>query len=163
MKSMTVHVDVEIASDSATLPPVNEIARWPRRAIAAAGRDSDLEVSVRVVDEAEMQELNRNFRGQDKPTNVLSFPAGDIRGLPPDAGTPLGDIVVCAAVVSREAREQHKSLEDHWAHMLVHGTLHLLGFDHVEDADADVMERMETGILRDFGIANPYKESPRET
>jgi probable rRNA maturation factor len=160
---MTVHVDVGFASDSATLPPVDEIARWVRRALTAAGRDSDLEVSVRVVDEAEMQELNRSFRGQDKPTNVLSFPAGDIKGLPPDASTPLGDIVVCAAVVGSEARQQGKSLGDHWAHMLIHGTLHLLGFDHVEDVDADIMEGMEIRVLKDFGIANPYKESPRET
>jgi len=160
---MTVHVDVEIASDSATLPPVDEIARWLRRAVVAAGRDSDFEVSVRVVDEAEMQELNRDFRGQDKPTNVLSFPAGDIRGLPPDASTPLGDIVVCAAVVDSEAVQQGKSLGDHWAHMLVHGTLHLLGFDHVDAADAEIMEGLEMRILSDFGISNPYKESPRET
>ena len=110
---MTVHVDVEIATDSATLPPVDAIARWVRRAITAAGRASDLEVSVRVVDAGEMQQLNRDFRGQDKPTNVLSFPAGDINGLPPDAGTPLGDIVICAAVVGNEAREQGKSPDDH--------------------------------------------------
>lgn len=160
---MTVHVDVEIASDATTLPPVDSIVRWVRSATAAAGRASDLEISVRIVDEAEMQDLNRNFRGQDKLTNVLSFPAGDIRGLPADAGSPLGDIVVCAAVVRREARQQGKAPDDHWAHMLVHGTLHLLGFDHIEDADADIMEGMEIRILKDMGVANPYKESPRET
>lgn len=129
---------------------------WVDRAIAAAGGDAGLEVSVRVVDEAEMQVLNREFRGQDKATNVLSFPAANLKGLPPEAEIPLGDIVVCAAVVGAEAERQGKSLNDHWAHMLIHGTLHLLGFDHVRDADADAMEGLEVRILKELGIGNPY-------
>jgi probable rRNA maturation factor len=153
---MTVHVDVELASDSASLPSAGEIAQWVGRTIAATGSDAGFEVSVRVVDEAEMQTLNRRFRGQDKTTNVLSFPAADVQGLPSDAETPLGDIVVCAAVVGAEAAQQGKSLSDHWAHMLVHGTLHLLGFDHVRDADADAMEGLEVRVLEEFGIGNPY-------
>jgi len=110
-----------------------------------------------------MQRLNCEFRGQDKPTNVLSFPAGEIDGLPEDTEMPLGDIVVCAAVVTDEAAQQGKKTGDHWAHMMVHGTLHLLGFDHENDADAEQMEGLEIQILTDHGIANPYGESPRET
>jgi probable rRNA maturation factor len=160
---MTVHVDVELMSDLASLPSAGEIAQWVGRTIAATGSDAGLEVSVRVVDDTEMQSLNRKFRGQDKATNVLSFPAVDMKGLPSEAEKPLGDIVVCAAVVGAEAERQGKSLNDHWAHMLIHGTLHLLGFDHVRDADADAMERLEVRILEEFGIGNPYKESQQET
>jgi probable rRNA maturation factor len=160
---MTVRVDVDLASGSTTSPTADEINRWVRCAIAAAQRDSDLEVSVRVVNEPEMQALNREFRGKDVTTNVLSFPAGDIKGLPSGARIPLGDVIVCAAVVDAEAEQQGKSPGDHWAHMLIHGTLHLLGFDHVQDTDADVMESLEIQVLRDLGIADPYKESPPET
>lgn len=159
---MTVLVDVELASNATATPAADEIARWVRRTVLAAGRDSDLEVSVRVVDEDEMQALNREFRGKDKPTNVLSFPAVDIMGLPADTRVPLGDIVVCAAVVLEEAAEQGKPLADHWAHMLVHGTLHLMGFDHVLQADAEAMEGLEIQILKEHGIANPYGESRPE-
>jgi probable rRNA maturation factor len=160
---MTVHVDVELASDSASLPTAEEIAQWVSRTIATTGSDAGLEVSVRVVDEAEMQALNLEFRGQDKATNVLSFPAADVTGLPSDADRPLGDIVVCAAVVIKEAERQGKPPGDHWAHMLIHGTLHLLGFDHVLEADADAMEKLEVRILKELGICNPYKESLQET
>jgi probable rRNA maturation factor len=160
---MTVRVDVELATGTATSPTTNEIAHWVRQAIVVAQRGSDSEVSVRIVDESEMQALNREFRGKDKPTNVLSFPAGDIKGLPSGARIPLGDIIVCASVVRAEAEEQGKSLGDHWAHMLIHGTLHLLGFDHVQDAEADVMEGLEIQILQDLGVADPYKESPPQT
>ena len=104
-----------------------------------------------------MQTLNRNYRDQDKPTNVLSFPAGDVQGLPADTDTSLGDIVVCAAVVAREAREQGKTLDDHWGHMLVHGVLHLLGHNHMTDSEADEMEWFEREILAGLGIANPYE------
>ncbi|NQV86392.1 MAG: rRNA maturation RNase YbeY [Woeseiaceae bacterium] len=160
---MTVHVDVELASDPSSVPVTDDIVAWVNRAIVSVGRDSKLEVSVRVVDEAEMQALNSEFRKQNKPTNVLSFPAAEIGGLPIDAGIPLGDIVVCAAVVADEAMQQGKSLRNHWAHMMVHGTLHLLGYDHDNDADADEMEGLEIQILNECGIANPYGESLLET
>ena len=160
---MTAHVDVELASDDDSVPAADDIAAWVNRAIVAVGRESELEVSVRVVDEIEMQALNSEFRAQNKPTNVLSFPAGDISGLPSEAGIPLGDIVICAAVVADEALQQGKSLNDHWAHMMVHGTLHLLGFDHDNDANADEMEGLEIQILNDYGIANPYGESLQKT
>ena len=114
-------------------------------------------MSVRVVDCEEMQTLNRDFRGTDKPTNVLSFPGGDVAGLPKDESRGLGDVVVCAEVVRDEAAAQNKSLEDHWAHILVHGTLHLLGFDHISVEQADDMEGLEVKILTTIGVADPYR------
>jgi len=160
---MTAHVDIQIAVDDASVPASDDIAFWVSLAMRAAGRREDADVSVRVVNATEMQQLNGEFREQDKPTNVLSFPAGDIEGLPPDADVPLGDIVVCAEVVRSEAKEQGKTEEAHWAHMVVHGTLHLLGFDHENDSDAATMEGLEVQILTDNGIANPYTEHLRES
>jgi len=163
-KKMTAQVDVQLAVDDTSVPQAGDIALWVDRALNAADRSCSAEVSVRVVDVAEMRQLNGEFREQDKSTNVLSFPAGEIAGLPAEA-MPLGDIVVCAAVVSDEANEQGKILSDHWAHMIVHGTLHLLGFDHVGDDDAAEMEGLEAQILSAHGIENPYAthqwESPQ--
>jgi probable rRNA maturation factor len=156
---MTAQVDIQVAVDDEFVPGSDDIVFWVSRAMRAAGRREDADVSVRVVSVTEMQQLNSEFREQDKPTNVLSFPAGDIEGLPPDADVPLGDIVVCAEIVRSEAKEQGKSAEAHWAHMVVHGTLHLLGFDHENDSDAVTMEGLEIQILTDNGIANPYTES----
>jgi probable rRNA maturation factor len=114
------------------------------------------EVSVYIVDEAESQELNSQYRGKDKPTNVLSFPAD----IPEEVGVPLlGDLVVCAPVVEREAQEQGKTLNAHWAHMLVHGTLHLLGYDHLEDDEAEVMEALETRLVTQLHFPAPYIET----
>ncbi len=116
----------------------------------------EAEVSLYIVDEAESQELNAQYRGKDKPTNVLSFPAD----IPEEVGVPLlGDLVVCAPVVEREAQEQGKTLEAHWAHMLVHGSLHLLGYDHIEDDEADVMEALETEIITGLGFPAPYQDN----
>ena len=162
MRSMNAQVDVQFAIADESTPDADEIALWVSRAIEAAGGSSAAEVSVRIVDSAEMQQLNSEFREQDKSTNVLSFPAGEIAGLPVDVELPLGDIVVCSAVVSDEAQQQGKLLQHHWAHMIVHGTLHLLGFDHLNETDAARMEGLESRILSDNGIANPYEESPHE-
>lgn len=163
---MTARVDVQVASAEESVPAAEQIASWVNRAIDAAGDSAGLEVSVRIVDLAEMQQLNKDFREQNKPTNVLSFPAGKFDGLPGDTETPLGDIVVCATVVADEARQQGKAEVDHWAHMIVHGTLHLLGFDHENDNDAVAMESLEIRIMTDHGIADPYAasvgESPKE-
>lgn len=159
---MTVRVDVQLASGHESVPAANDIAIWVNRAIDAARHQGEREVSVRVVDATEMQQLNSEYRNQDKPTNVLSFPAGDLDGLPEETESPLGDIVVCATVVADEAEQQGKSVADHWAHMIVHGTLHLLGFDHENDSDAAEMEGLEIRIMTDHGIANPYGESPAE-
>ncbi len=160
---MTVQVDVQIATEDESVPNSDVIATWVNRAVDASGGTIEAEVSVRVVDVYEMQQLNSEFREKDRPTNVLSFPAGEIDGLPGDAKRPLGDIVVCAAVVGDEARQQGKSVIDHWAHMIVHGTLHLLGFDHESDAEAREMEGLEIQILTGHAVENPYEESPQET
>jgi probable rRNA maturation factor len=116
-------------------------------------------MSVRLVDREEIRLLNRDYRQLDKVTNVLSFPAGEISGLPAEAAQLLGDVVVCAAVVCDEAAEQGKSVDAHWAHMLVHGTLHLLGYDHQSVADAAEMEGLEASILVANGLTDPYLTS----
>ncbi len=151
-------VDVQFACRDTGLPSKTDIQEVVEFAASQSGRmpDGDADVAVRVVDAAEIQALNKRYRDTDVPTNVLSFPAGEMHGLPRDAVRQLGDIVVCAPVVSEEAAQQGKSLGDHWAHMLVHGLLHLLGYDHENHADADQMERLEAAILRDRGVANPY-------
>ncbi len=109
---------------------------------------------MRIVDEDESQQLNGQYRQKDKPTNVLSFPAD----LPEELQLPLlGDLVICAPVVAREAEDQNKALDAHWAHMLVHGTLHLLGYDHIDETDATEMEALETQIITELGFAPPYE------
>jgi len=154
-------VDVQMACDKSDVPPARDIESWVARALIAAKREipSQAEVSVRVVDTDEIQALNVDYRQQDKPTNVLSFPAGPVAGLPLDEASMLGDIVVCADVVSDEAAAQGKSAGDHWAHMLVHGTLHLVGYDHGDDVEAAEMEGLERKILQKYGLQDPYGES----
>ncbi len=154
---MTLHVDVDRASNSPA-PEASSIRRWIETAWKAADMlihpdVRRIEVSVRIVDENEMHLLNRTWRGQDKSTNVLSFPSDN-----PPAGKlcHLGDIVACGPVIIREADEQDKTLEAHWAHMCVHGTLHLLGHDHINAEDATVMEDLETHILASLNFPNPY-------
>jgi probable rRNA maturation factor len=149
-------IDVQVASDAAGIPSSDAVRGWVDRTVRATDPGRDAEVSVRIVDEPEMRALNRDYRDQDKPTNVLAFPAGDPGFVPPGETPLLGDIVVCAGVVAREAEEQGKPLEHHWAHMLVHGTLHLLDYDHISAQQAEVMEALERRILGDFGIADPY-------
>jgi probable rRNA maturation factor len=155
---MPYQIDIENNSQSQQIPALVELERWISAALATQQLE-DAEVSVYIVDEDESQELNAEYRGKDKPTNVLSFPAD----IPEEVGVPLlGDLVVCAPVVEREAQEQSKSLSAHWAHMLVHGTLHLLGFDHIVDDDAEVMETLETQIVTGLGYPAPYQEIAEE-
>lgn len=155
-----VRVDVQLGASGRDIPDSATIREWVQRAIDGAGVAGQMDVSVRVVDADEMQSLNRRYRGQDRATNVLSFPGGPVAGLPADEPKLLGDIVVCAAVVADEAGRQRKSVDEHWAHMLVHGTLHLLGYDHEHDDDAREMEALEATVLRSSGIPDPYR-SPR--
>ena len=108
---------------------------------------------MKLVSQPQMQALNRQFRGKDKPTNVLAFPASTALGASPQ---PLGDVVICPAVLRREARRQGKTLQAHWAHLVVHGALHLAGFDHEDEGDARRMERREIAVLRSLGFDNPY-------
>jgi probable rRNA maturation factor len=128
-------------------PGPASLRRWAR--LAAGDRRGEL--GIRVVGSHESRALNARWRGRAKPTNVLSFPAAPELG-----GGQLGDLVVCAPVVAREAREQGKPLAAHWAHMIVHGTLHLLGFDHERAADARRMEGRERALLARLGVADPY-------
>ena len=158
---MSVRIDVQRDADEDSTLDDAFVAVWVTRAIEAARQSGDSEVSVRIVDAEEIQALNRDYRGKDRPTNVLSFPAGDIAGLPDDEPAPLGDIVVCASVVQEEASTQGKTLGDHWAHMLIHGALHLLGYDHQSDEEAEAMEALERTILGAHGIADPYKAAAK--
>lgn len=150
---------MQLASDAPDIPDEERIRHWVVSALvgASAADGRDLEVAVRVVMADEIRSLNKDFREQDKATNVLSFPAGDVDGLPDDAALPLGDVVVCAEVVRDEAVAQGKTVGDHWAHMLVHGTLHLLGYDHISEKEADLMENLETTILTAEGLTDPYR------
>ena len=150
-------VDVQLACDDPDVPGADRIREWVASALAAAEPAGEYDVSVRVVAVNEMQALNRDFRGTDMPTNVLSFPGGDVAGLPENESRALGDVVICAEIVRDEAAEQNKSLADHWAHMLVHGTLHLLGYDHISATEAADMERLEVMILTTIGVRDPYR------
>jgi len=140
-------------------------AHMNRWAVAALGRRGDgRELAVRIVDTKESRELNRLWRGKDKPTNVLSFPAPEPvfernwrRGKPLDYRLPLGDLVICAQVVRREAQRDGKQLVAHWAHLVIHGALHLAGYDHEAGRRERLrMERREIAVLRSLGIGNPY-------
>lgn len=158
---MAVAVDVQVACDDHDIPAEDTIRSWVEAAVDGAGcpDDNTIDIAVRVVDTDEIQTLNRLYRAQDKETNVLSFPAGEIEGLPDDAPRSLGDVVICAAVVAREAVEQGKQLEHHWGHMLVHGTLHLLGYDHDTGKEAAEMEGLESSILAARDVSHPYEGS----
>ena len=155
---MSVHVDIQSAC-SEPVPEEDDLRRWICTALDHLAPEKDAEVCLRLVGEAEMSALNRDYRGKTGPTNVLSFPAD----LPPELDLPLlGDIVICTPVVAREAAEQGKAPAAHWAHMAVHGSLHLLGHDHVEEADAVAMETLETTILAQLGFPCPYPDHAHE-
>lgn len=151
---MTLTVDIQSATAD-PVPDEDDIRRWIAAALAAGGHAGDTEVSLRLVDNAEMIALNQRFRDKPQPTNVLSFPAD----LPPALQLPLlGDIVICAPVIAAEAAAQGKAASAHWAHMLVHGTLHLLGHDHMDAHEAKQMESIETRILAELGFPCPYRQ-----
>lgn len=148
---MSIILDLQLASTASDLPSESQIQQWLNAAILPF--QAEAEVTVRIVDESESQQLNFDYREKDKPTNVLSFPFQ----CPPGIELPLlGDLVICAGVVAQEAKQQQKTLTAHWAHMVVHGSLHLLGFDHINDADALEMEAEEIQILAELGFADPY-------
>lgn len=149
-----MNLQLDIQSESAEpAPDEDDIRRWISAALRGR-RDSDTEISLRLVDIEEMTTLNETWRNKRGPTNVLSFPSD----LPADLDLPLlGDIVVCVPVVQREAQEQGKGLGAHWAHMTIHGTLHLLGYDHIEENEAVAMEALETEILAELDYPCPYR------
>ncbi|CWW84706.1 TPA: rRNA maturation RNase YbeY [Haemophilus influenzae] len=148
----SVLVDLQIATENIEgLPTEEQIVQWATDAVQPEG--NEVEMTVRIVDEAESHELNLTYRGKDRPTNVLSFPFE----CPDEVELPLlGDLVICRQVVEREASEQEKPLMAHWAHMVVHGSLHLLGYDHIEDDEAEEMESLETQIMQGLGFDDPY-------
>lgn len=158
--STSVQLELQIAGRADGLPAESEIRRWLEETILAASPDqkSDCEITVRVVDAAESRDLNHRYRSKDRATNVLAFPAADPGELPAAGigGSALGDVVLCGPVIAREAAEQGKEIAAHWVHMLVHGTLHLLGYDHDTEGEAARMESLETGILADGGVPDPY-------
>lgn len=148
---MMLAVDVQLAVDDASLPSQQQLTSWAR----AAWRDEaqDAGVVVRVTDEAESRQLNHEFRGKDKATNVLSFPFDPVPEIDLDH---VGDLLICAPVVAREAEQQGKQPEAHWAHMVIHGMLHLQGYDHESEQQAQVMEALETDVLTGLGYPAPY-------
>ena len=154
-----VHLDVSVsyATPRSGVPSPVSFRKWTAAALASRIRDADL--AIRIVGSKEGRALNRHFRGRDYATNVLSFPAEIAEGvkLPKGVKLPLlGDIVLCAPVVAREAKEQKKPVNAHYAHLTVHGVLHLLGWDHQDEREAECMEALEREILAGLGIADPY-------
>jgi len=148
---MNLIVDIQMASASEEAPDPQSIERWIGAAIG--NQRESTELSVRIVDAEEGQALNEQFRGSTGATNVLSFP---FENESPEPLPLIGDIVICAPVVAKEAREQNKALNAHWAHMMIHGVLHLLGYDHQNENDANLMESLETEIMQGLGFPPPY-------
>ncbi|MBR7888955.1 rRNA maturation RNase YbeY [Marinomonas sp. A79] len=147
-----VELDLQIATnDTAHLPSEADFLLWVEKALANS--DDEFEVTIRIVDVEESQALNHEYRGKDKPTNVLSFPFEAPPGL---ELALLGDLVICNQVVAMEAEEQKKEPLHHWAHMTIHGILHLCGYDHITDDEADEMESLETKLLASLSISDPY-------
>lgn len=148
-----IELDLQIASEGQA-PTLEQLQQWC--ALALRQRSADSELTIRLVDEAEGRELNNTWRHKDYATNVLSFPADVPEGL---LDIPLlGDLVICVPVVEREAIEQGKSLEAHWAHLVIHGCLHLLGYDHINDDEAEEMESLEQNLLAELGHPDPYAD-----
>ncbi|WP_110687588.1 rRNA maturation RNase YbeY [Salinicola aestuarinus] len=151
-----VEIDRQVALDEGdieALPTLVDLERWVG-VVLAAHDEARTELTVRFVERDESQALNRDYRGKDKPTNVLSFPFE----APPGIELPLlGDLVICHEVVVQEAGDQHKATADHYAHLVMHGCLHLLGYDHIEEEEADAMEALERELLARFAIADPYR------
>lgn len=146
-----VELDIQRATD-APAPSDDDLRRWCE--LALRQRTADSELTIRLVDETEGRELNRTWRHKDYATNVLSFPADvpdELLDIP-----LLGDIVICVPVVGREAAEQAKALQAHWAHLVIHGCLHLLGYDHLEDEEAEEMEGLERALIAELGYPDPY-------
>jgi probable rRNA maturation factor len=149
---MSVTLDLQIACEG-DVPSEQQFQQWVDLALDQV--EEDCELSIRLVDEAESAELNGTYRGKDYPTNVLSFPFEAPVEIVPIL---LGDLVVCVPIVQKEAIEQNKPVENHWAHMIIHGCLHLLGYDHIEDDEAEEMESLEITLLKSLAINDPYQE-----
>lgn len=148
-------LDLQLACEQPNLPNEGQFQHWLNKALSEQIAPESKEVTIRLVEASESQQLNLDYRGKDKPTNVLSFPFE----APPGIELPLlGDLVICPQVVASEAAQQNKAIEHHWAHMVIHGCLHLLGYDHIEDSDAEQMESLEIRLLAELGIDDPYQD-----
>lgn len=154
-----IELSDEVVSDD-SIPAVEDFSVWVQQALEVANyqpvADAPVQISIRIIAEAEMAELNGHYRGKPQPTNVLSFPAELPEGVPLNV---LGDMVACAPVIAREALEQSKPSSAHWAHMTLHSILHLLGYDHMRDDEAEAMESLEIAAMTMLGFANPYQIS----
>lgn len=150
----SILLDLDIASKSTSIPSEQDFLYWVKTALQGHKQPST-EISIRIVDRDESQSLNHQYRGKNKPTNVLSFAADFPEGT--DISF-MGDLVICAPVVEQEAEEQNKTLSAHWAHMVIHGCLHLLGYDHVEEHEAEQMEKQESLYLAQLGFPCPYDD-----
>ncbi|BDU36270.1 putative metallopeptidase [Vibrio nigripulchritudo SFn27] len=149
---MSIELDLQLAVENENgLPSEAQLNEWLTKTVSQFQKDA--EVTIRIVDEEESHQLNHEYRGKDKPTNVLSFPFEAPPGIEMDL---LGDLIICKQVVELEAKEQEKTVLAHWAHMVVHGSLHLLGYDHIEDEEAEEMESLETEIMQSMGFEDPY-------
>ena len=160
--SVSAILDLQLASDCTDMPTQEEIQLW-LDTLLSYQQLTDKEMTVRNVDDAEIQQLNQQYRGKDTVTNVLSFPFEMPELVLPEGiemdesiSNFLGDIVISAQVVKQESKQQNKLLKHHWAHMLIHGTLHLLGYDHIEEQEAEEMESIEIAILQKLAIDDPY-------
>ena len=151
-----VELDLQYAEQSEEPPSKEDFQQWADLALVD---DKSVEISIRIVDEEESQLLNKQYRSKDKPTNVLSFPMEIPEELLNKLDViMLGDLVICAPIVEKEAKSQGKEPNAHWAHMVIHGILHLQGFDHVLESDAQEMESLEIKLLQQIGIENPYMD-----
>ena len=148
---MSIELELQIATEAKTLPHPSQFREWV--SVALWNRIDTAELTIRIVDEVEAAQLNEDYRGKKGPTNVLSFPYEPMPGV---LSRSLGDIVICAPLVGQEAEQKNKPLLDYWAHIVVHGTLHLLGYNHEEDEEAIEMQSLETEILLQLGFLPPY-------
>lgn len=157
MSDKNVIIDLQLACGAGNLPSEQQFLQWVELAVQ---NSDNTEVVIRIVDELESEQLNTEYRQKKSATNILSFPFELPEGLPQGAleHVPLGDLIVCASIVAKEAKEQHKPLLSHWAHMIIHGCLHLQGYDHVDAKDATLMESIEVKLLQKIHINNPYQE-----
>ncbi|HCH31625.1 MAG TPA: rRNA maturation RNase YbeY [Oceanospirillaceae bacterium] len=157
-------LDLQVACENSNLPSLAQFEQWAQ--LAVENHSAATEITIRVVEPAESQALNLQYRGQDKATNVLSFPFQQPEFEDPEIAAAmaqelgdadyLGDLVINASLVAEEAAQQGKSTQHHWAHLVIHGTLHLQGYDHIDDDEAELMESLETQLLAQLDIANPY-------
>ncbi len=148
---MTIDLCLQNCSDANDIPDQAQLFKWIETVLQ--DRLDDIEMGIRIVDEIESAKLNQQYRQKAGPTNVLSFPMDSPPEIKPRL---LGDLVICAPVVAKEAEQQNKTLEAHYAHLTIHGLLHLLGYDHIKDDQAQIMEATEIGIMHRLGYPNPY-------